>query len=85
MTNRHNPIGNTVETLLSQHEETQARLQKIRDVRYKFFRHRGLKNLCDNPDLKVELCSQHYVKHFPINIRDAFYGVKLRPQKHITV
>jgi hypothetical protein len=35
MPNRHKPIGNTKETLLSPYEETMARLQKIRDAGYK--------------------------------------------------
>jgi len=30
--------------------------------------------LCDNPVLEDELCSHPYVKHSPINIRDALYG-----------
>jgi G:T-mismatch repair DNA endonuclease (very short patch repair protein) len=34
MPNRHKPIGNTEETLLSRYEETMARLQKIRDAGY---------------------------------------------------
>jgi hypothetical protein len=34
MPNRHEPIGNTGETLLSRYEETMARLQ-IRDAGYK--------------------------------------------------
>jgi len=29
--------------------------------------------LCDNPDLKKELCSHPYVKYYRINIRDALY------------
>ena len=32
MPNRHKPISNTDETLLSRYEEKQARLQKIRDA-----------------------------------------------------
>jgi len=59
-------------------------LQKIRDVGYKFisiwwceFR----KLLCDNPDLKNELCSQPYIKYSPVNIRDALYGVRTETTK----
>ena len=35
MPNRHKPIGNTGETLISRYEETTARLKKIENVGYK--------------------------------------------------
>ena len=77
MLNRHKPIGNTDENLLSMYDETQARLQIIRDAGYTAvwicvceFK----KLLCNNPGLQNELCSHPYVKHSPINIPDAFYG-----------
>ena len=54
MPNRHELIGNTEETMLSQYEETQAWLKKIEDAGYKVvsiwvceFR----KLLRENPDL----------------------------------
>ena len=37
MLNRHKPIGNTQETLLSRYEETTARLQNIENACYKVF------------------------------------------------
>ena len=84
MPNRHKPIGSTEENLVNPYEETQASLQKIRDVGYKVISIRGRefrKILCDNPDLKNELCSQTYVKYSPINIRDALYGVRTEATK----
>jgi len=77
MPNRHKPIDNTEGILLNRYEETQDRLQKIRDAGYKVISIWGCefrKLLCDNPDLKNELCSHPYVKYFPVNIRDALYG-----------
>jgi len=32
--NRHNPIGNTDETLQNRYQETKSRMQKIKDVGY---------------------------------------------------
>jgi len=52
-------------------------LQKIRDAGYTVVSIWGCefkKLLCDNPGLQNELCSHHYVKHFPINIRDSLFG-----------
>ena len=48
MPNRHKPIGKTDETLLNRYEETQARLQKIRDAAYKVISIWGLslENTC---------------------------------------
>lgn len=77
MPNRHKPIGNTEGTLLSRYEETQARLQKIRDTGYKVVSIWGCefrKLLCENPDLQNELCLHPYVKNSPINVRHALYG-----------
>jgi len=65
----------TRKKLLNRYEETQARLQKIRDAGYKVISIWGCefrKLLCDNPDLKNELCSHPYVKYSPVNIRDAW-------------
>jgi len=87
MPNRHKSTGNTDETLLSRYEETQARLQKIRDAGYTVVSICGYgfkKLLCDNPGLQNELCSHAYVKHSPINIRDSLTGVEPRPRKHTT-
>ena len=60
----------TVKKLLSRYEETQSRLQKIKDADYTDVSiwGAGLKNLCDNPGLQNELFSHPYVKHSPINI-----------------
>jgi len=72
----HKPNGNTGETPLFPHEETQASLQKIRDAGNKVSSMSGFafrKLLRDNPDLKNELSSGPYVKNSPINIRDALY------------
>jgi hypothetical protein len=77
MLNRHKPIGNTDETLLSRYEETQARLQKIREAGYTVASIWGavfIKLMCDNPGLRNELCSHPHVKHSPLNIRDDLYG-----------
>jgi len=83
--NGHKPIVNTDETLQSRYEETQARLQKIRDAGYKVLGCESKIHLCDNPDHKNELGSQPYVKHSPINIRDAFTGLEPRPRKYTRV
>jgi G:T-mismatch repair DNA endonuclease (very short patch repair protein) len=67
----------TLKKLLSRYEETKARLQKIRDAGYTVVLIWGCefkKLLCDKPGLQNELCSHPYVKHSPINIRDALYG-----------
>ena len=59
-------------------------MQKIRDAGYKFISIWGCefrKLVCDNPDLKNELCSHHYVKYSPVNIRDALYGGKTEATK----
>jgi len=84
MLNRRKPFGNTEETLLNRHEETQARLQRIRDAGYNVILIRGCefrKLLCDNPDLKNELCSHPYVNYSPVNIRDALYGRRTEASK----
>jgi G:T-mismatch repair DNA endonuclease (very short patch repair protein) len=55
MPNRHRPIGNIDETLLSRYEETMARLQKIRNAGYIVVSIWGCefrKLLCDNPGLE---------------------------------
>jgi hypothetical protein len=77
MSNRHVPIGNTNETLLSRYEETMARLQKIKDAGYKVISISGCefkKLLRENPGLENEICSHPIVRNSPINIRDALYG-----------
>jgi len=84
MSNRHKPIGNTDETLLSSYKETQARFQKIRDAGYTVVSIWGCEFkmlLCDNPALLNEICSHPYVKHYPINIRDALYGGRTEDAK----
>jgi len=84
MPNLHKPIGNTNKTLLSRYEETQARLQKIRDAGYTVISIFGceLKNLlCDNRGPQNELCSYPYVKHSPLNIPDALYGGRTEATK----
>ena len=84
MPNRHNPIGITNETLLCRYEETQARLQKMRDAGYTVlstWECEFQKHLCDNPCLQNELWSHHFVKHSPINIRDALYGARTEATK----
>jgi len=83
MPNPHKPIGYTGVILLNRYEETQARLQKIRDAGYKFISIWGCefrKLLYDNPYLKIELCSHPYVEHSPI-IRDALYGGRTEATK----
>ena len=88
MPNRDKPIGNTDETLLSRYEETQAKLQNIRDAGYtvvSIWVCEFKKLLCDNPGLQNELCLHPYVKHSPLNIRVALYGVGTSPRKHTTV
>jgi len=80
--NRHKPIGKTEETLHNIYEETKARLQKIENAGYKFVSIWG----CEFRKLlrkKNELCSHHYVRNSPINIRDTFYGVEPKLLKHI--
>ena len=70
--------------MLNRYEETQARLQKIRDAGYKVNPIWGCefrKLLCDNPELKNELCSHPYVKYSPINIRDASSGGRTEASK----
>jgi len=67
MPNRHKPIGNTDETLLSRYEETQATLQKISDAGYtvvSIWWCEFKKHLCDNPGLQNELCSKFLCKAF---------------------
>jgi G:T-mismatch repair DNA endonuclease (very short patch repair protein) len=74
--NRHGPIGNTNETMLSRHEETTARLQKIKDAGYKVISIWGCefkKLLRENPGLQNEICSHPIVGNSTINIRDALY------------
>jgi G:T-mismatch repair DNA endonuclease (very short patch repair protein) len=74
--NRHKPIGNTDETLLSRYEETEARLKKIEKDGYKVISFWGCqfrKLLRQNPSLENELSVHPYVKNSPINIRDALY------------
>jgi hypothetical protein len=73
---RHEPIGNTGETLLSRYEEKMARLQKIRDAGYKVFsiwECEFKQILYENPGLENELRPHTYVTNSPINIRDALY------------
>ena len=63
--------------MLNRYEETQARLQKIRDPGYKVISIWGCefsKHLCNNRDLKNELCSHRYMNLSPENIRDSLYG-----------
>jgi len=75
MSNRHKPIGNNDETLLRRYDET-SEVAENKTVVIRLFRSEvaSLKNTCDNPGLQNELCSHPYVKHSPINIRDALYG-----------
>jgi len=57
MPNRHMPIGNTEETLLSMYEETTARLKKIENSGYKFsvWRCEFRKMFREIPALKMNL------------------------------
>ena len=67
---RHKPIGNTDETLLSRYEETEARLKEIEDAGYKFVSIWGCgfrKLLRENPGLENEVCSHPFVKNSPLN------------------
>jgi hypothetical protein len=72
MSNRHKPIGNNDETLLRRYDET-SEVAENKTVVIRLFRSEvaSLKNTCG---LQNELCSHPYVKHSPINIRDALYG-----------
>jgi hypothetical protein len=81
------PIGNTDVILLSRYEETHTRPQKYETLAINMFRSGGCdfkKLLRDNPDLKNEIFSYHYVKNSPTNIRGACTGVEPRPQKNNT-
>ena len=40
------------------------------------------KILRENRVLEIKLSSHPYVKYYPINIRDALYGVEPRPKRH---
>ena len=83
MPNRHKPIGNTG-TLENRYEETMARLQKIKDAGYTVVSIWGCefrKLLRNTSGLENELCSAHYVKNSPINIRDALYGGRTEASK----
>ena len=85
MPNRHKPSGNTDVNLVGRYEETQARFQKIRDAGYTVVTIWGFefkKLLFDIPGLQNELCSHPYVKHSPINIRDALYWGRTEATKH---
>ena len=87
MPNRHKTIGNIKGTLLSRYEETTARLNKIESAGYKvvsMWEYEFRKLISENPGLEKELISHPYFRNSPLNIRDALYGVELRPQKHIT-
>jgi len=82
--NRHNPIGNTEETLKNRYEETIARLQKIKDAGFTVVSIRGCefrKLLRNTSGLENELCSHPYVKNAPIKIRDALYGARTEASK----
>ena len=84
MPNRHKPIGNTDETLQKKYEETQARLQQIKDAGYNVVSIWGSgfrKALRENPGLENELCSHPYVNSSPINIRVALYGGRTEVSK----
>ena len=87
MHNRYKPIGNTDETLQNRYEETEERLQKIKDAGYKVVSMWGCefrKLLRENPALENELSSNPYVKNSPINIREALYGEEPKLPRHIT-
>ena len=81
MPNRHKPIGNTDETLQNTYEQTQARLQKIKDAGYKVVsiwvcEFRKLLRLYPG------FVNEHpYVKNSPINIPDDLYGGRSKASK----
>jgi len=80
------PIDISPLSLLSQYEETQARLRKIRDDGYKVISISGCefrKLLRDNPDLKKKLSACPYVKNSPI-FEMPCTGVEPKPQKPTT-
>jgi hypothetical protein len=84
MPNRHKPIDNRIETLLTKYEETKARLQKIKNSGYIVVsiwvcEFRNL--LRENPGLENELSSHRYLKNFPLNIRNALYGGRTEATK----
>jgi len=80
MPNRHKPMGNTKETLLSRYEET-SEVSETLVIQLFGYGGASLKNLCENPGLQNELCSHPYVKHSPLNIRDALYGGRTEATK----
>ena len=81
--NRHKPISNCNEILLSRYEETMARLQKIRDAGYNvsIWGREFRKLLWAIPDLEKELSLHPYVKNSPIYIRAALYGGRTEATK----
>ena len=73
--NRHKPIGNTDETAESVWGDTSEFADnKWRWLVVSIWGCEFIKLLCDNSGLQNELCSHPYVRHSPINIRDALYG-----------
>ena len=84
MPNRHKPIGNTEEILLSRYEETEARLKEIEDAGYKVVSIWGCQFrelLHENPGFVNEYCSHPYIKNCPINIRNALYVCRTEATK----
>jgi hypothetical protein len=84
MPNRHKPIGNTKEILLSMYEEATARVNKIESAGYKVVSIWGCefrKIICENPGLEKENISHPYFKNSPLNIRDPLYGGRTEATK----
>jgi G:T-mismatch repair DNA endonuclease (very short patch repair protein) len=79
MPNRHKPISNTDEALLTRYEETKARLQKIKNAIYtviSIWECEFRKLLRENPGLENKLSSHPDLKNSPLKIKDALYGCR---------